>query len=352
MSEGPGVDADVVVVGAGIGGLAAARALVATGRSVRVIEARDRVGGRLDAIDGYDLGATWFWPGESRVSALVADLGLTPFEQYLDGNGRYQDASGTQALSGNPIDVMSYRIAGGAASLGSAIASSLPEGALTLHAAVTAVAQDSASGLLTVTTPSGELLAHHVVLAIPPALAAGIVFSPHLSPAMEGLMRSTPVWMGAMTKVVAVYDAAFWRPRGWSGSAISHLGPLREIHDMSGPGGQRAALFGFAPPSAHGSPVVSAAAAVDQLVAIFGREAASPSHVHLRDWRQEPWTSPPEVERLTSYELLGDARYQAPLLHGRLHWASTETGPSFGGHIEGALLAADRAVATIIGTGG
>lgn len=62
-APGPGEEADVIVVGAGIAGLAAARQLTAAGRSVIVLEAADRIGGRVrtDRSTGiaFDLGASW-----------------------------------------------------------------------------------------------------------------------------------------------------------------------------------------------------------------------------------------------------------------------------------------------------
>jgi monoamine oxidase len=81
---------DVVVVGAGFAGLAAARALDAAGRSVVVLEARDRVGGRVlnhELGDGrvVEVGGQWIGPSQHRVNALCTELGLEIYPTYNDG---------------------------------------------------------------------------------------------------------------------------------------------------------------------------------------------------------------------------------------------------------------------------
>lgn len=345
---------DVAIVGAGITGLAVADQLAAAGRSVVVLEARDRVGGRLwsvsDGVGTFDLGATWFWPGERRVQALIARLGLAIHAQHLQGDALYHEPPGAQRLDGNPVDVPSGRFSGGAQGLAEAVAKQLPVGTIRTGRAVQAITGDPSNDHLTVVlSGGGEVAARQVVVAVPPALAIDrIHFDPALPDRLAGLAAATPVWMGAVTKVVAVYDRPFWRERGLAGAAISHHGPLRELHDMSGPHGAPAAIFGFAPATTTGQPTPTVDAVVAQLVELFGPEAATPRAVHLRDWRDEAWTSPAGVERLTAYQTYGHPLYAEPAVGGRLRFASTETATEHPGHIEGALAAAERAATQIL----
>jgi monoamine oxidase len=80
---------DVVVIGAGLSGLCAARRLREAGASVRVVEARDRVGGRTLSRrlgdDVIDLGGQWIGPNQKRVQRLASELGVATFPQYHDG---------------------------------------------------------------------------------------------------------------------------------------------------------------------------------------------------------------------------------------------------------------------------
>ena len=92
------IEADVVVVGAGIAGLSAARALVAAGREVVVLEARDRVGGRVLNIDiggqANELGGQWIAPYQPRVRALLDELGIELFPSFRHGSHVYIDPGG------------------------------------------------------------------------------------------------------------------------------------------------------------------------------------------------------------------------------------------------------------------
>jgi len=87
--------ADVVVVGAGLAGLAAAGDLLAAGRLVVVVEARDRVGGRtLDEPIGngkvVEVGGQWIGPGQDRIAALARSLGVETFPTYAAGDNLYE----------------------------------------------------------------------------------------------------------------------------------------------------------------------------------------------------------------------------------------------------------------------
>jgi monoamine oxidase len=84
------IDVDVVVVGGGFAGLAAARHVQDAGRTVAVLEARDRPGGRVHQHTfgdgtGVEVGGQWIGPGQLRINALVAEFGIETFPTFSDG---------------------------------------------------------------------------------------------------------------------------------------------------------------------------------------------------------------------------------------------------------------------------
>ncbi|MDF1605860.1 FAD-dependent oxidoreductase [Nocardioides sp. YIM 152315] len=336
---------DVAVIGAGISGLAVADHLTRAGAAVSVIEARGRVGGRLFGMKdntALDLGATWFWEGERRTQDLVDRLRVGSFPQHLRGDTVVEDLNGVIRHRGNLVDMPAHRYAGGATSLADGLARTLPAESLHLGHAVDAVTIDGTSPKfdLEVSSSGRTWRARHVVLALPPALAVATIELPKLLPTqLCRTAAATPTWMAETVKVVAQYDEPFWRLEGLAGAGISRLGPLQEIHDMSGPDGEPAALFGFAHSSRlDPEPQV---AILEQLVRMFGERAGRPARLAIQDWSREPWTAR-RAATASSDSMFGHPDLRRPAMAGRLHWSSTETAMTFPGHVEGALEAAER----------
>jgi len=95
------IDADVCVVGAGYAGLSAARRLAAAGRRVVVLEARDRVGGRVwtQRTSGgvpFDVGGTWLGPGQDAAYALAKELRVPTYRTWTQGDHVLLSARGVR----------------------------------------------------------------------------------------------------------------------------------------------------------------------------------------------------------------------------------------------------------------
>jgi monoamine oxidase len=101
------VNHDVIVLGAGLAGLAAARDLAAAGVEVLVLEARDRVGGRVEQVytaDGriVQLGGEVVGAAHTSYLGLAAELGLTLVPSYVAEPGDIVRATGESVHAGDP----------------------------------------------------------------------------------------------------------------------------------------------------------------------------------------------------------------------------------------------------------
>ncbi|CAI6154376.1 MAG: hypothetical protein SPLUMA2_SPLUMAMAG2_00474 [uncultured Sulfurimonas sp.] len=89
----------ITIIGAGISGLYLGYLLKDT-YDITILEARNRVGGRIYSISGNDMGPSWIWSHQKNVLKLIKELGLELFTQFTDGNSLYDTNWKEKGLSG------------------------------------------------------------------------------------------------------------------------------------------------------------------------------------------------------------------------------------------------------------
>ncbi|MES0825049.1 flavin monoamine oxidase family protein [Ruegeria sp. SCP11] len=344
----------VLIIGAGLSGLSLATQLFERGHDVLLAEARDRPGGRIltERLGNgfFDLGPAWYWPGQPRIAALVDQLGLKWFKQYSTGALCFEDETGRVEWGRSFASMQEpYRLQGGMAALTDALVAELPADRIKLSTSITALNRDNDG--ITATSENGlTIRAQQVVLALPPRVASRIAFSPALPQATREAMSGIATWMAGQAKAIATYDTPFWRKAGLSGGAMSRHGPMVELHDASPALGGHYALFGFIglPPQARRDELHLRQALSDQLVRLFGLEAAEPVSLRIVDWVFEPFTATPlDQQPMYAHPHYGMPRALDRIWGNRLIFAGTEVATQFGGYLEGALEAAENALLLI-----
>lgn len=367
-------DVPIVIVGGGLSGLYAAFLLEQKGIDYILIEARDRLGGRITVAkssadmsassqsvdhkksnDGFDLGPSWFWPEyQPQLSDLIEALDLTRFAQFEEGDMMVERAANempirTQGYQSSPP---SMRLVGGMTALTDALYARLDAKRVITGQIVKRLTKtgqhieiESEDSFRYATT----LRAQHVLLALPPRLAvSNIVFEPALPQDLALEWQETDTWMAPHAKYVAVYDSPFWRDSGLSGAARSAIGPLTEIHDASLVEGD-GALFGF-----FGVPVNVRQSVSEmelkshcraQTVRLFGVQADKPKAEYIKDWSQDVFTATAaDVSGSGQHAVAPPSKPKTGEWQDCLTGCGSEWSDAFPGYVAGAIDAANRAV--------
>ena len=327
----------ILIIGAGLSGLYTAL-LLQEDYDVIVLEARERIGGRVYSVDGHDMGPSWVWGHQKHILQLIDTLNLELFEQYNKGLALYDAPEGVQRFSAPP-SAPSYRIRGGIIELLSALMKRLK---VPVHLNEKVLSLEEVGGQIKVKSENNTYKVDKVISTLPPRLAAEtLAYRPDLSSSIYSKLQSIPTWMGYAAKCVIEYPHAFWKEAGQSGFTFSHLGPLGEIHDACT--AEKNALFGFVHSYAEYKNLKENI--VTQLVRLYGEQAANPSNIVLVDWKKESYTSTSlDAQPLSDHPSYG---FNIMYFGEKLLFCGTESACSEGGYLEGALNAARDTVEKI-----
>ncbi len=356
---------EVVIVGGGISGLHTALELAKQGISFLLLEARERLGGRIYSPSGsqskanFDIGPSWFWPGQAHIEGLVMELGLQDkvFEQYHQGDSIYEPIGSDIMVGVNGISMQgSYRVQGGLGTIIDALTTQIVElsNADSLMTNAKAQSIKLSDKLVNISLDSGvQILTEKVVLALPPRVAMQkIEFSPSLPEERKNELNKVATWMAGHAKMVAIYAKPFWREAGLSGDVISQKGPLSEVHDATPIDSDVSSLFGFfsTPPQYREKDKIEVdKKIIEQLVRIFGEQAATPVEIIYKDWAKDTLTATAHDQLISNHH---PSNYWStkiePVFNNRIIWSGTESANGhYNGYIEGAIIASKNTLSML-----
>lgn len=332
------------IIGGGLTGLVAAYFLTQKNLDVTILEARDRLGGRIhtlysDSEAPVELGATWFGKKHTHLTQLLSELRVESHEQFMGQNAVYDPISTSPPqivkMPYNPDPT--YRIKGGTSKLINNLASHIDKDSIALNTKVNRV--HSAQNKIEVTSESDQFTFDKVLLTLPPKLFLNTIeFDPHLPKEIIEIGQQTHTWMSESIKVALTYAKPFWKERDAIGSIFSNTGLISEMYDHSNFEDSKFALKGFINGGyAFTNLEERKSRVLAQLKKYFGDQVLDYLSYHETIWRDEAYSHFDYDGFILPHQNNGHPIFQRVLMNGNLYLGGSETASNYPGYMDGAV---------------
>lgn len=343
------IKSDIIIIGGGLTGLSLAYFLKNHSIRMQILEARDRLGGRIytnysDGEAPLEMGATWIGRQHTSLLSLLKELQIDVFEQELGERAIYEaiSTSPPQVVTLPPNQDPSFRIQGGTSRLIHALSAEIDQEKVHTAAVVDSIRQEGEH--MIVQCGPQHFQARMVISTLPPnLLRTSIDIQPALPAYLVQLLGETHTWMGESIKVGLRFRQPFWRAADSSGTIVSNVGPIPEMYDHSDVEDRTYALKGFLNGAFYSLTSEERLEMVlNQLRKYYG--SAIEHHIGYEEavWRHEVFTFRPYDNHILPHQNNGHTVFQQSYLNGKLWIAGAETAPEFPGYMEGAVRSARR----------
>jgi len=337
----------ILIIGAGLTGLALNYFLRDSAFNITILEARERIGGRIHTVysdeqSPLEMGATWLGRKHTSLIALLEELEIDIFEQEIGRHAIFHPVSTSPPyLSQLPENNdPSYRIRGGTSSLINRLAEFVKEGRLSTGVAVSSI--EARGKKLVASSASQEYEADYIVSTLPPNLfCKSIEVTPNLPDELIKIATSNHTWMGESIKVGLAFEKPFWKAENSSGTIFSNTGAIPEMYDHSNPEQTLFALKGFMNDAYF--PLIKEERLdriLQQLEQYYGKQVRNYLSYHETVWRDEPFTYTAYNSPIMPHQNNGHPIFREPYLDGRLLIAGAETAYTHPGYMDGAVESA------------
>lgn len=338
----------IIIIGAGLTGLSISYFLKKKGINTQIIEARNRVGGRIETIKGnqdspMEMGATWLGKKHQALVSFLEELNIGVFQQYIHGTTFFETMSFTppQKFEIPASEEPSFRIQGGTSSLISKLTNEIGMDNISLNQAISTIEKKENS--ISISTKEGKTFdADFVISTIPAKLfAQSVECIPSLPKGAVTVFENTQIWMEGSVKFAVEYASPFWREKGLSGAVFSQSSLIPEMYDHTNFEKNKFALKGFLNGSvSQYSKKEREEMVIQNLKKFFGSDSENHIGYFDRIWEKEKFTFSPTANFIPSHYNNGHPIYQNTFWDNSFFMAGTETSPNFGGYMEGAIQSA------------